>query len=280
MLRIGDAQIPWTPLLELPKSCSVRCPSHAACDEPACLDRPSDHTADTGAGCRCDCRGRARAAAGRRRLGGPADQSQHRLAGPQGLAGPIEDLAKQAMLNGIPLRTAGGIVTHREAQPHPVAQLALQLVFPKPRPMAVTADPPRSTGGWRARPGTRGRATSARSLPPRTRACRPTRPRRRRLRCAAHHRRHRGRPGQADKKSCTLTVCFLPPGLAGVFEVPQHLFFLGIDTDDGIARRHKVLFRDRTSGGPPCSQLRPRLYGTCLARETRYSRYSLDNSTI
>ena len=40
------------------------------------------------------------------------------------------------MLNGIPLRTAGGIVTHREAQPHPVAQLALQLVFPKPRPRA------------------------------------------------------------------------------------------------------------------------------------------------
>ena len=211
------------------------------------------------------------------------DQSQHRLAGPQGLAGPIEtDLAKQAMLNGIPLRTAGGIVTHREAQPHPVAQLALQLVFPKPRPMAVTAASIRQdqqAGGVRI-----GRVPVV--VPP------------------AQDRCHRelgrvGRHAHVDGAFVALHIIdaiggdpakrirqkimhvdglgFLPPGLAGVFEVPQQLFFLagltldlhicrkntrqamkyrgftaierksclGIDTDDGIARRHKVLFLGR-----------------------------------
>ena len=44
------------------------CPSHAACDEFACPDRPSAHTADTGGGCRYDCRRRARAGADRRGL--------------------------------------------------------------------------------------------------------------------------------------------------------------------------------------------------------------------
>ena len=154
------------------------------------------------------------------------------------------------MLNGIPLRTAGGIVTHREAQPHPVAQLALQLVFPKPRPMAVTAASIRQdqqAGGVRI-----GRVPVV--VPP------------------AQDRCHRelgrvGRHAHVDGAFVALHIIdaiggdpakrirqkimhvdglgFLPPGLAGVFEVPQHLFFLGIDTDDGIARRHKVLFLGR-----------------------------------
>jgi hypothetical protein len=37
---------------------------------------------------------------------------------------------------------------------------------------------------------------------------------------------------------------FLPPSLAGVFQVADQCFFLGIDADNGLPRRDKVLFLD------------------------------------
>jgi hypothetical protein len=59
---------------------------------------------------------------------------------PQRLARPIAtDLAAQAMLNGVPLRAAGRIVTHRHPQVQPVTKLALELGFPHPGATPITA---------------------------------------------------------------------------------------------------------------------------------------------
>jgi hypothetical protein len=50
-----------------------------------------------------------------------------------GMARSIEsDLAEQVMLNVVPLRAAGRIVTYRHPRPQPVTELALELGFPHP----------------------------------------------------------------------------------------------------------------------------------------------------
>ena len=74
-------------------------------------------------------------------LGGrAADQPQHRLPGAPRLASPIDtDLAKQAMLDGIPLRAARRIMTHRDAQTQGIAQVALYLGLPQVRTTAIAA---------------------------------------------------------------------------------------------------------------------------------------------
>ena len=60
-------------------------------------------------------------------LGGrTANQSQHGLKGSQGLSSPIDtNLAKQAMLDGIPLRAARWVMANGDRQPKAIAQLHL-----------------------------------------------------------------------------------------------------------------------------------------------------------
>ena len=66
--------------------------------------------------------------------------AEHGLQGPQRLTGPIEaNLAEQAMLNRVPLRAVGRIMTHSHAQAQAVAELALELRFPQPGPIPITA---------------------------------------------------------------------------------------------------------------------------------------------
>src|SRR5215467_3018290 len=74
-------------------------------------------------------------------LGGrTAHPSQHGLTGAQGLSSPMEThLAQQALRDGIPLRAACGIMTHRAPQTQGLAQLALPLFLPQARTTAVTA---------------------------------------------------------------------------------------------------------------------------------------------
>ena len=74
-------------------------------------------------------------------LGGrAADQPQHSIPGSQGLSSPMDtDLAKQAMLDGIPLRAARRIMAHRDAQTQGIAQVALHLCLPQVWTTAIAA---------------------------------------------------------------------------------------------------------------------------------------------
>lgn len=165
-------------------------------------------------------------------LGGrPTDPTQHRLQGAQGLSGPIEtDLAKHAMLNGIPLRTARWIVTHREAQAHHVAQLALQLFFPKTRTIPVTAARIRQD---QQACGLRIGQVPVVLPPTRDRFHRELWGVRRQAKIdgafvALHIKEPIGRytaQGVGQKIMHVDGVGLLPPGLTGVFEVANELFF-------------------------------------------------------
>ena len=182
-------------------------------------------------------------------LGGrTANQSQHGLKGAQGLSSPIDtNLAKQAMLDGIPLRAACGIMTHRDTQTQGIAQLALQLFFPKARTTAVTAarigqDQQACRLGIRRLPvflpPTRDRVNS--KLGGIRRLANVDDP------FISLHiedaiRRHTAK-GVGQKIMHVDGFSFLTPGLSSVFEVANKFLFLGINTDVWITGSGKGLF--------------------------------------
>jgi hypothetical protein len=72
--------------------------------------------------------------------GSAANRVEHDLQAAQGLACPIQaDLAKEPMLNRIPFRTPGGIMTHGHAQSVAIAELLLQVEFKAARAYSITA---------------------------------------------------------------------------------------------------------------------------------------------
>jgi hypothetical protein len=171
-------------------------------------------------------------------LGGrTAHPSQHGLKGAQGLSSPIDTpLAHQALRDGMPLRAACGIMTPRDTQTQGIAQLALQLCFPKARTTAVPA----------ARIGQAQQACrlGIRRLPvflPPTRArCNSKRGGIRRLAnvdapCMSLPieeaiRRHTAKGvGQTIRHGDGVSV--LTPGLSSVLEVAKTCLFLGIHPD-------------------------------------------------
>src|SRR5215469_18765263 len=72
---------------------------------------------------------------------GGADEAQDLLIAVERFAGPVlGDLGKQAVFDGIPFGSAGGIVGHRECQAMRVSQLPLKFGFPSATTTAITAD--------------------------------------------------------------------------------------------------------------------------------------------
>src|SRR5512135_2278974 len=69
-----------------------------------------------------------------------ANEGQHGLPIQERLARPVEtDRAKEAMLDWVPLGTAGGIMTHRHGQTQTVTQLVLNLLLPQTRAVSIRA---------------------------------------------------------------------------------------------------------------------------------------------
>ncbi len=68
------------------------------------------------------------------------DESQQRLPGSEGHTSPVTaDLAKQTMLDRVPLRASSRVVTHRHGYAEPIADLDLQAFFPGAHAAAIAA---------------------------------------------------------------------------------------------------------------------------------------------
>src|SRR5207237_6484006 len=68
------------------------------------------------------------------------NESQQRLPGSQGHASPVAtDLAKQSVLDGIPLGAPSWIVAHRHGQSETIANFHLEALFPSTDTAAITA---------------------------------------------------------------------------------------------------------------------------------------------
>ena len=71
---------------------------------------------------------------------GSGNVADNRRKGPQRHTSPVQaDEAEEPVLNWVPLRAAGGIVTHRDLEPAGIAELFLQLGFPNSRAATVRA---------------------------------------------------------------------------------------------------------------------------------------------
>src|SRR5436189_2984910 len=69
-----------------------------------------------------------------------ADESQQRIPGAEGHTGPVTaDLAKESMLDRVPLRASSGVVTHRHGYAEPIADFYLQAFFPGADAAAIAA---------------------------------------------------------------------------------------------------------------------------------------------
>ena len=71
---------------------------------------------------------------------GGAGEIEDLLVGDERLTSPISrDLGEEAMLDGIPFGSAGGIVGNRDSESERVGQLRLEFCFPSVTTAAVTA---------------------------------------------------------------------------------------------------------------------------------------------
>jgi len=172
--------------------------------------------------------------------GSPPNKPEHPWQRPQGVASPVvADLAEDAMLDGIPLRRATGIMAHRDGEARVIGEL-LQLVLPKSRtvPIAsasITFD--HKVVGIRV-------ALSPVRCPPTAQAghCK-----RGRDRAPAYHHIGVIRPliGQAVGRRFAGGVAgkvvhvdlfgHNAPARPSIFEVPEQLGLLRVHTEDGLA---------------------------------------------